>query len=57
MKPSIRNKTIALFNERGQGLIEYILILVLIAVVVLIIITGLGGTVNDTYSAINSAMP
>jgi len=45
------------FGEEGQTLVEYVLILVLIAIVVLLMLTGLGGTVNNTYSSINSAMP
>lgn len=43
--------------EDGQALIEYVLILVLLAIVVILMMTGLGGTVNSTYSKINSALP
>lgn len=44
-------------SEEGQTLTEYALILILIAVVVILMVKGLGGTVNQTYSKINSAMP
>lgn len=44
-------------DEKGQTLTEYGLILVLIAVVVILMVKGLGGTVNTTYSTINSALP
>jgi len=44
-------------KEEGQGLVEYSLILVLIAIVVFVMVKGLGGTVNNTYNTINSSMP
>jgi len=44
-------------SEEGQTLTEYALILILVAVVVILMVKGLGGTVNQTYSKINSAMP
>jgi pilus assembly protein Flp/PilA len=43
-------------NEEGQGLVEYALILVLIAIVVILMLTGLGQNVNDTFSTVNSAL-
>jgi pilus assembly protein Flp/PilA len=43
-------------DEKGQALVEYALILVLIAVVVILMLTGLGGNVNNTFSKVNSAM-
>lgn len=51
----MRNK----FNQlrkKGQGLVEYALILVLIAIVVIIILTFLGTKVNDTFSKIGSGL-
>jgi len=44
-------------KEEGQGLVEYSLILLLVALVVIIMIKGIGGTLNGTYSSINSSMP
>ena len=39
-------------REDGQGLVEYALILVLVAVVVIVILTVLGPTVGNVFSAI-----
>lgn len=44
------------FRETGQGLVEYALILVMIALVVLVILTVLGPVVGNMYSGINSAL-
>jgi len=46
-----------LMNKKGQTLVEYSLLLVLIAVVVVFMIRSLGGTVNNTYCKINSSLP
>ena len=43
-------------NERGQGLVEYALILVLIAVVVNAAVRGIGNNANQTFSTIGSNM-
>jgi len=40
----------------GQGLVEYALILVLIAIVVIGILTVLGGKVSQVFSSINSGL-
>ena len=37
-------------NEKGQGLVEYALILILVAVVVLVILTLLGPAIGNTFS-------
>jgi pilus assembly protein Flp/PilA len=47
---------IAQLKKKGQGLVEYALILVLIAIVVILILTFLGGKVNDTFSRIGSGL-
>ena len=39
-------------KKKGQGLVEYALILVLIAIVVIVILTFLGSQVNKTFSEI-----
>lgn len=43
-------------SEKGQTLVEYALILVLIAIVVIAILTGVGRTTNNVYSTVNSAL-
>jgi len=43
-------------NEKGQGLVEYALLLVLIAIVVYLMVKGTGREVNAVYSKINSAL-
>jgi pilus assembly protein Flp/PilA len=43
-------------KEDGQGLVEYALILVLIAIVVIGILTVLGGKVSEVFSSINSGL-
>jgi pilus assembly protein Flp/PilA len=43
-------------REEGQGLVEYALILVLIAVVVIVLLTTLGTQVQTTFSKIVSGM-
>lgn len=45
-----------LSQQRGQGLVEYALILVLVAVVVIAALTVLGPQVGEVYSQIISAM-
>jgi pilus assembly protein Flp/PilA len=41
-------------KEKGQGLVEYALILVLIAIVVIVAMQALGGKVGGTFSTINN---
>lgn len=43
-------------KEEGQGLVEYALILVLIAIVVIGILTILGNRVSGVFSEINSGL-
>ena len=45
-----------LSREDGQGLVEYALILVLIAIVVIGVLTLLGNKVSTVFSAINSGL-
>lgn len=44
-------------KERGQGLIEYAIILSLVAVVVIVVMRMLGPKLGNTYSTINSSLP
>ena len=43
-------------SKKGQGLVEYALLLVLIALVVFLMLKGTGRQVNLVYSKINSAL-
>ena len=43
-------------SEKGQTLVEYALLLVLIAIVVYLMLKGTGRQVNCVYSTINSAL-
>jgi pilus assembly protein Flp/PilA len=43
--------------EKGQGLVEYALILVLVAIVVIAVLTLLGPIIGNVFSKINSSFP
>lgn len=43
-------------REEGQGLVEYALIIVLIAIAVIVALTALGGGIASTFSRINAAL-
>jgi pilus assembly protein Flp/PilA len=43
-------------REDGQGLVEYALILVLIAIVVIVVLSLLGDKVSTVFSSINSGL-
>jgi pilus assembly protein Flp/PilA len=43
-------------EERGQGLVEYAIILVLVAVVVITIVRVLGPRVGNIFSTINNSL-
>ena len=43
-------------KEKGQGLVEYALILVLVAVVVIAVLTLLGPIIGNVFSTINSGL-
>ena len=45
---------IGLMPEKGQGLVEYGLILVLVAVVVLAVLQILGPIIGNSFSKVNS---
>jgi len=44
-------------KEKGQGLVEYALILVLVAIVVIAVLTLLGPIIGNVFSKINSNLP
>jgi pilus assembly protein Flp/PilA len=43
-------------KERGQGMVEYALILVLVAVVVIAVLTLLGPAIGKIFSTINTSL-
>lgn len=46
----------SLIPQRGQGMVEYALILVLIALVVIVILQVLGHQVGNAFSNINNGL-
>ena len=42
-------------REEGQGMVEYALILVLVSIVVILILTLLGGTIQNVFSDVVSS--
>jgi pilus assembly protein Flp/PilA len=44
-----------LLSEKAQAIVEYALILLLIAIVVIAMLKGIGGKTNTMYSTVNSA--
>jgi len=44
-------------EEKGQGLIEYAIILSLVALIVIAVLWLLGPTVGDAYSSISNSIP
>lgn len=56
MNPS-RREVVAMFKklEKGQGLIEYALILVLIAIVVIVALSLLGPQIRDIFYTISNS--
>jgi len=43
-------------KEQGQGLVEYAIILVLVAIVVISVVRLLGPKVGNTFSSINNSL-
>ena len=43
-------------KEKGQGLVEYALILVLVAIVVIAALTIMGPLVGNVFSSINASL-
>ena len=44
-------------KEKGQGLVEYAIILALIAIVVIAVMGILGKKVNNTFNSIQDSLP
>ena len=43
-------------KEEGQGLVEYALIIVLVAIVVIVALTALGGQVSSVFESITNTL-
>jgi pilus assembly protein Flp/PilA len=46
----------SLKSEKGQTLVEYALLLVLIAIVVIVMVKGVGGKACNAFSTINGSL-
>ncbi len=44
-------------KEKGQGLVEYSIILALVAIIVIAVVRLLGPTIGNTFSSINNSIP
>jgi pilus assembly protein Flp/PilA len=44
-------------REKGQGLVEYAIILALVAIVVIAVVRLMGPKLGDTYSTIQNSLP
>jgi pilus assembly protein Flp/PilA len=45
------------FKEKGQGMVEYAIILGLVAIVVIAVMRLLGPTIGNTFSSLNNSIP
>lgn len=43
-------------KEKGQGLVEYAMILVLVAIVVIVVLTLLGPIIGNVFSTLNQSL-
>jgi pilus assembly protein Flp/PilA len=59
MRPFYFEDVFMLFilKEKGQGLVEYAIILALVAIVVIAVLRLMGPKLGDTYSSINNSIP
>ena len=57
MKKTLRKLYAGLRSRKGQSLVEYALILALIAVVAVLVLKGLGAHINNTLSSVNANLP
>jgi pilus assembly protein Flp/PilA len=52
----LQQALLRLREERGQGMVEYALILVLISVIVIVILTVIGRQANNVFSNISNGL-
>ena len=57
MKKHLQKLVHVVRKQSGQSLVEYALILALIAVVCVLVLSGLGAHVNNTLSSVNANLP
>lgn len=57
MKKGLQKLVHVVAKKSGQSLVEYALILALIAVVAVLVLQGLGGHINNTLSSVNTNLP
>jgi pilus assembly protein Flp/PilA len=57
MKRTLRRMYRGLKSRKGQSLVEYALILALIAVVAIVVLGSLGKKVNNTLASVNANLP
>ena len=57
MKNLVKRVRGFIVNEEGQGLVEYALIIALVAIVILAAISILGRKVSNTYTNVGEALP
>jgi Flp pilus assembly pilin Flp len=57
MKKILRKMYAGMKSRKAQSLVEYALILALIAVVAVIVLQGLGKHINNTLSSVNANLP
>ena len=57
MKRMIQKAYRFLRSRKGQSLVEYALILALVAIVAVTVLRGVGKHVNNTLSSINANLP
>ncbi len=56
LKKLLKKSKILLKNTNGQGLVEYALILVLVAVTAVVAVKALGTTTSQVYTNINGEL-
>lgn len=44
-------------DEQGQGMVEYGLIIALVAIVVVVVLTAMGNKLTGTFTKVNNSLP